>query len=231
MIYITGDTHNLLDIGKIKKFLLTHKTSLNDYLIICGDYGVPGFRKTLENDDAFEFWKNVPITILYIDGNHENFNELNKLPIEEWNGGKIQKLSDNIIHLMRGQVYTIDNKKFFTMGGATSIDKIYRTPNIDWFPEEDCNYQETEEALQNLENHNFMVDFIITHTIGEEFILRKMSKNMTFYADGFGAINRFLDYIDDVVSYKHWYFGHFHMDVEYLNENKECLYYLIKKID
>lgn len=39
-------------------------------------------------------------------------------PIEQWNGGKVHLINDSVIHLMRGQIYTIDKLKFFTIGGC-----------------------------------------------------------------------------------------------------------------
>lgn len=53
-------------------------------------------------------------------GNYENFDQLYNYPIEEWNGGKIHKINDSVFHLMRGQVFKIDGKSFFTFGGASS---------------------------------------------------------------------------------------------------------------
>ena len=40
------------------------------------------------------------------------------MPVEIWNGGKIHRIKDSVIHLMWGQIYTIDGYKFFEMGGA-----------------------------------------------------------------------------------------------------------------
>lgn len=231
MIYITGDTHGIIDIDKIKTFLKTTKTTRNDYLIVLGDFGCPRFKHVLPYCEAFRFWEDVPITVLFVDGNHENFAQLNSYPVEMWNGGKVHKLNDNIYHLMRGQVFNIDGKTFFTMGGAVSIDKMQRVPLVDWFQEEDCSYAESGEALNNLDAVNNKVDYILTHCIGKEFMIRKMSDKMMMYPYAFGAINNFLDYIDDTVEYKKWYFGHYHMDIEYIKEKKECLYNLIKRLD
>src|SRR5699024_12624046 len=36
--------------------------------------------------------------------------------------GKVHKIRDSVIHLMRGEIFDIDNKKFFTFGGAKSHD-------------------------------------------------------------------------------------------------------------
>ena len=34
----------------------------------------------------------------------------------------MHKIRDSVIHLMRGEIYDIDDKKFFTFGGARSHD-------------------------------------------------------------------------------------------------------------
>lgn len=95
--------------------------------------------------------------------NHENHDALDAYPVEFWNGGKVHKISDSIIHLMRGQVFTIEGKKFFTMGGAESHDKIYRKEGISWWPREMPSNDEYEEGLANLDKVNNQVDYILSH--------------------------------------------------------------------
>lgn len=84
----------------------------------------------------YEYWttwlSRKPYTILFIDGNHDNFNFWDNQPVtREWHG-KVQRHPDipNAYHLMRGEIYEIDNKSIFTFGGAVSIDKSYRTENV-----------------------------------------------------------------------------------------------------
>ena len=69
-----------------------------------------------------------------------------------------------MIHLMRGQIFKIDGLKFFTFGGAYSIDKMSRAEGISWFPEEIPSREEYEEGWKNLEKEDFQVDYILTHT-------------------------------------------------------------------
>ena len=59
-----------------------------------------------------------------MDGNYENFKQLNAYDVDIWNGGKVHFIENEIIHLMRGQVFEIDGTRFFTFGGAYSIDKM-----------------------------------------------------------------------------------------------------------
>ena len=172
-IYITGDTHIPIDITKLNTHrwpdqkLLTKK----DYLIICGDFGlIWNWKKTAVSIPACPFdecwtgeeaywytWlNNKPFTTLWVDGNHENYDRIKKYPVTEWHGGKVQKISDSIIHLMRGQIYTIDGKTFFTMGGAESHDRgiATGTEKIDthktWWKEERPYKKEWVEAESNL---------------------------------------------------------------------------------
>ena len=47
---------------------------------------------------------------------------LAELPAEQWEGGKVHFIRENVIHLMRGQMYRIQGKDFFVFGGARSHD-------------------------------------------------------------------------------------------------------------
>jgi hypothetical protein len=47
---------------------------------------------------------------------------LAQYPVVKWHGGQVQFIQNFLIHLMRAQVYEIDGKRFFTMGGAYSHD-------------------------------------------------------------------------------------------------------------
>lgn len=77
-----------------------------------------------------QHFENIGCNVLFIDGNHENFDMLNEYPVEYWNGGKIHKISEHTYHLLRGQVFDICGKKFLTIGGADSSDREYREEHI-----------------------------------------------------------------------------------------------------
>lgn len=115
MIIITGDCH-----GEFKEhfslFDKTHKGMFtkNDYMIVCGDFGIWD-QYTYEE---LKYIEELPWTTLFIDGNHENYDILDNMEEIDWHGGKVHKFSDSIIHLMRGHVFDIDNRKVFAFGGA-----------------------------------------------------------------------------------------------------------------
>lgn len=77
--------------------------------------------------------------------------------------GRVQRIRPSIYHLIRGEIYTIDDKKIFCFGGAFSHDRHYRYKNMDWWPQELPTKEECEVARINLEKINQKVDIIITH--------------------------------------------------------------------
>ena len=147
MIFITGDTHGDIDFAKLKIFAdKNSRLTKNDYMIIAGDFGAVCNEDTLESD--LKLYTELPFTVLFVDGNHENFNILNSLPIEEWPGGKVHKIKPNIYYLMRGQIFEFERNTFCTFGGATSIDKLYRTEYISWWRQGMPSYAELDEAIE-----------------------------------------------------------------------------------
>lgn len=208
MIYVTGDTHRKID-NRFSEKPLTKLTE-KDYLIILGDFG--GIWYDDESDNLFlSYFEKQKYTTLFIDGNHENHKKLNDFPVEVWNNGKIHKIKNNIFHLMRGQIFNIDGYKIFTFGGAYSIDKNMRTEFIDWWKEEEGNYEEMNEAFDNLGKENNQVDFILTHAGPAS----KLKNFFNYFGMNFtsSSTEKFLDEINNKVKFKHWFCGHYHENV------------------
>ena len=171
MIFITGDTHCPSDIAKLKSENFPQESlTKDDYIIIAGDAGFVWHGRD-EEDEYWQNWLNDKnFTTLFVDGNHENHEKLDNMPVVMWNGGKVHKLKESVIHLMRGQVYTINGLKIFTMGGAESTDKAHRTEDESWWSREMPSHEEYSEALENLEKHEWTVDYIVTHDCTTEII-------------------------------------------------------------
>ena len=125
MIYITGDTHGEFGLRfNTTNFYEQNKMTKNDFLIICGDFGGiwdVGWESKREKH-WLDWFEERSYTLLFIDGNHENFDRLNGYKEKEWNGGKVHEIRPHILHLMRGQVFEISGKTLFTFGGASSHD-------------------------------------------------------------------------------------------------------------
>ncbi len=225
MIYITGDTHGGHDFCKLDCFANEnpHLTK-DDYLIIAGDFGGVWEKEMLSL--SLSIYEDLPFTVLFVDGNHENFDLLDSYPVEMWNGGKIHRVSETVIHLMRGQVFKIDGKTFFTFGGAESVDKAYRTEGKSWWKQETPCQAEYDEGICNLARIGNKVDYIITHSIDEKALRYSKLNNWAFKSY---ETNICLNMFEDQVEYKHWYFGHYHID-EKVAENKTALYFDIIEI-
>lgn len=162
--------------------------------------------------------------VYWVDGNHENHDWIDSLPVTVWNGGKVHKITDNCYHLMRGQVYTIEGRTFFTMGGADSIDKQWRVEGLTWWRREMPSWEEYNEALDNLVEHNNKVDYIITHAAPDNILYQI---NPRFTQDN---LTHFLYEIEKNIEFKHWYFGHYHDQIEFKDGKHTLLYLDTKKI-
>ncbi len=211
MIFITGDTHRT-DLLCIHHFCDNHpELTKSDYIVIAGDFGGVWAKETLERD--LKPFTDLPVTVLFVDGNHENFDLINSYPVEIWNGGKVHKIKPDIIHLMRGQVFEIEGKTIFTFGGATSIDKDYRVEGESWWPQELPTYEELDEGVANLKRYGNQVDYIITHSCSERAFAYPIIRNNATIKFHCPEV-QMLSYIEDIAIFKHWFFGHFHLDAE-----------------
>lgn len=219
-IFITGDTHGEVDISKLnaKKFPQGKNLTRDDYVIICGDFG--GIWDGSNTDKYVLNWYNKkPWTTLFVDGNHENFSLLKQYPVTEWNGGRVHKISDNIYHLMRGQVFVLNGKKFFTFGGASSIDRQFREEYVSWWREELPNQFECRKAMETLEANNYSVDYVITHCLPMDIVKLFFGE----YACQDTA-TKFLQEVYETVDYKKWFCGHYHIDLEIIDLRIQMLY-------
>lgn len=227
MVFVTGDTHGIHDFDKLSRLASCRpELTREDFVIVAGDFGGVWYDKTLDRDLAP--YERLPFTVLFVDGNHENFDLLNSFPVEEWHGGKVHRIRSNVIHLMRGQIFEIEGKTFFTFGGGTSIDKYMRREGVSWWQQEVPSYAEFDEAVANLERVGHRVNYVITHSCDEKSLytplLGTVSKSMTVYPD-----NTMLMEFERTVEYDHWYFGHYHLD-GYVTECKTALYHDILQV-
>lgn len=243
MILVTGDTH-----GDLSRLLFPNELNKEDYLIVCGDFGAVWYGSEKETERNERLSGLLPYTLLFVDGNHENFDALKKYPVTEWNGGKVQVIANDVIHLMRGQVYTIDGKKLFTFGGAASHDIAngilepddpdfyqkrrnldrafaqYRINHYSWWEDELPSKEEMDEGIRNLAANNWQVDYILTHCTPTSVL--GVLGNGEFKPD---RLTDYLNLIREKCQFKRWYFGHYHMD-QSLDPQFHVIYESIREI-
>lgn len=250
MIFVTGDCHSDFDRFCKSIFPEQEEMTKEDYVIICGDFGGVWNK---DKESARETWwmdwlEEKPFTTLFVDGNHENFDRLYSYPVEEWHGGKVHKIRPSVIHLMRGQVFTIEGKKIFTFGGASSHDisggilepeapdfkqkkkeldrgwEPYRINHVSWWAQELPTVDEMEEGRKNLEANGNEVDFIVSHCCS--------SSTQVFLGGGLFRPDYLTDYFEEIrqqVKFKKWFFGHYHNNRN-VNAEELLLYEQIVRI-
>ncbi len=186
MIFVTGDIHSDPRRLSAESFYEQKEMTKDDYIIILGDFGLVWNGQGESSTEKYwlDWLEEKPFTTLFIDGNHENYDRLDAYPVSEWQGGKVQFIRPSVLHLMRGQVYTIDGLTFFAFGGASSHDirdgilekddpqvkawkrdgtREYRINNVNWWSRELPSEGEMEEGRRNLAAVGNKVDFILTH--------------------------------------------------------------------
>ena len=229
-IYLTGDIHGDIDRLSPKAFPELGALTKEDYVIVCGDFGVVWNGEEAEQDEL-EDLEDQPFTTLFVDGNHENFDLLKEYPTIPWHGGTVQAIRPSVLHLLRGEVYELEGLRFFTMGGASSHDvsdgildpddpcfsrryqmlrkrnALFRVNHLSWWKEELPGQGDYRRARDNLERVNWQVDCIVTHccpTSVQDTIGRGR-----FQAD---HLTDFLEEVSQRCRFRHWFFGHYHMD-------------------
>lgn len=252
-IYITGDCH--ADFRKFSTACFPEQKQLtrDDFVIVCGDFGGVWYESPAE-----KYWldwlRRKNFTILYVDGNHENFDRLlsDEFETVDFHGGKAHKIRDNIYHLMRGYIFELCGKKIFTFGGASSHDiqdgildpndfeevsdliktynsltrkgKLVRINHLSWWQEEMPSNEEMEFGKQNLADNENKVDYIISHCCPQTIA--------TLLSKGYYKADKLTDYFDEIkenTSYKKWFFGHYHTDRD-IDEKHKAIYNDIIKL-
>lgn len=225
MVYITGDMHGVIE--RFSDSFLPNESEWdeNDCLIVCGDFGFIFFDDDKEKE-LLDMLEKKPYTIAFCDGNHENFTALSRYPVEYWNGGKIHRITKNVIHLMRGQCFVIESKKIFTMGGAYSPDRALRKENVSYWKAELPSDEEYKEASSTIFANNKEFDYIVTHTAPQRII-----RELGYYPDPHGwELTGYLEWIMMECKYKRWFFAHFHEDQVLLDCKFRALYYDVVKL-
>ena len=248
-IYITGDTHGDFRRFSADNFPEGKTLTKKDYVIICGDFGgIWDVKESSPQEKYWLDWLNgKPWTTLFVDGNHSNFDRLNSLPVERWHEGYVHIVRSSILHLMRGNRYIIDNCSIFAYGGAPSHDvydgildrenyqteaifkanikkyqkqhKAFRINHISWWKEEIPNEEERKNALKNLAENDYKVDYILTHEAPSSDVV--LMDHLLYHPDEY---SKWLEMeIRQKVKYKKWFFGHYHLNLD-VNEKETCLF-------
>lgn len=243
MIYITGDVHAQYGRFSNKHFPQQKELTKEDTVLICGDFGVQ--QEIPEHKHWMDWLEQRNFTTAFIDGNHCDFDLLETLPQARWKEGAVHVIRPSVLHMMRGQIFTVDGLTFFVMGGAASHDisggilepgdpllrqkkkwlklrgEDYRIHHVTWWEQELPSREECEQAERNLEACHWRVDYVVTHCAPASI------QDMLTGEDGEYPQNYFTEFLERVknrLEFKRWYFGHYHREAILENGKFQALY-------
>lgn len=151
MVILLGDIHGNI----VKLEWLSHQVQPEDTVIQVGDFGI--------YDDFIDRLKQVfpngfPCRLLVIEGNHEDFRIIRK-----WSKTELMEFHTNFFYVPRGYVMDIEGELFGFLGGADSVDKAWRTVEIDWFADEQVSQEDVDLLIQNIGERK--LDVLVTHAV------------------------------------------------------------------
>ena len=182
-----GDLHGDFGFG-LNRFINKKKP---DIIMCAGDFGYWPKHKTYREIKAHE------TKIYWCDGNHEDFDSLNKRTSDE--------IQPNVFYKPRGSMLTLPNGQVVLfMGGALSIDRHLRVKGEGWFEGETL----TLNDLNRFPDPNTKIDIVISHTCPSDFYLPYFGFDNSKSRD---ESKNVLSHLLHIVRPKRWFFGHYHM--------------------
>lgn len=235
MVYITSDIHGAFDIHKInpREFIPGQTMTADDYLVICGDFGC-----IWDGGSSDRFWLNwfesLPWTTVFIDGNHENFDVLERYPVVDWQKGRARQIRSNVFMLMRGERYEFAGKSWLALGGGFSHDVEHRVAGKNWWNTEIFSQEEALHAKQTMEACDWKVDIVLSHDVFSAHPLAsKYQVSLDNYSSDRVDQHEFLESMRQKLDYQIWFAGHYHVDrIDYFDQ-KPCavLFDTVEEID
>ena len=143
-VIVAGDWHDHPSWGStVVKFAAEHDIRL---ILQVGDFGFGASfdsQKRLErlNADCEDFDVNIAV----VDGNHEDFDWLERYPITRFG---LRAVRPRIWHIPRGHRWTWDNTVWVGVGGAVSVDRAMLTEGKNWWPQEALTEQQAAQVIQ-----------------------------------------------------------------------------------
>lgn len=228
--YVTGDPHgNFKHISTFAWRIGDMTPDITDadikaLCVILGDTGLNYYND--ESDDKRKAaLSRVPYEFLCIHGNHEmRPYEAGEYELIDWHGGKAyrQERFPRLLFARDGEIYDINGMRCLAIGGAYSVDKNFRLMmGYPWFASEQPDAAEKARIEERLNAAGWCVDAVFTHTcpkkyLPQEALLQGLDQSLIDH-----SMEEWLDSIEDRLSYKHWYCGHFH-----INKNIDKLSFL-----
>jgi TPR repeat protein/predicted phosphodiesterase len=206
-IILLADIHGHIRLDFIKEKLTKLSVQTEDIVVILGDAGIV-WQEPM-NSEVKAFYTGLPCDVLFVDGNHENFDLLNSMETTIRCGGLVHKILPNVFHLMRGQAYLINGKKCFVFGGAYSIKRDDNSSPVTIWEAELPTETERIFGLKTIAENDNTFDLILTHQAPRSLL---DSIDYTYSNKETGHLD-YLERLKQEVCFDRWYFGHIHKDL------------------
>jgi len=156
-IAVAGDWHG--NLGWARNVVQSAAAQGVQTILQLGDFGAlwPGRGKGRFEARLNYYLQQANIQLIFIGGNHDNWADLEKLPV-----GKdgLAPLLSNIKYLPRPGRTIVHGLVVGALGGAFSIDYQYRTEGRDWW----ANEEPSRNDLEGLVNGG-LLDLLLTHDV------------------------------------------------------------------
>jgi|SRR5215469_2358135 len=221
-ICVAGDWH-----GNTQWATSLIKAVSNDYLqdqpyplfLQLGDFGIwPGLGGSKYREKVAKAINKAGAKLFFVDGNHENhpwlINRMDKHTISGYSEddirhGAVRCYYDSEFYwLPRSKTWTWHDRTWMALGGAESMDKAWRTPYEDWWPQEALTYEQIEMA--KAKGH---VDVMCTHDVPQS-INPSYGHGINFPYEAFERSRQHsakLEEVMDTCKPEYWMHGHLHM--------------------
>lgn len=130
-------------------------------LIQLGDFGIwPGAKGERFLDAVSLAAQTSGLPVYFIDGNHEDFDQLLALPVDPVTG--LRPVRPGVWHLPRGSRWVWNGLQFCALGGATSLDRPNRIEGLSWWRQEAISLEEASQVVSG-----GLTDILLTHDCPE----------------------------------------------------------------
>lgn len=202
-----GDIHG--EFGVINKTGISHCN-----VIQVGDFGLGFSKKDMQTMEYWnESWKSRDIHVYAIRGNHDE--------PKYWDGTYKDRWSN--IHLVPDYtMLELEGESWLCIGGATSIDRVFRKQDRDYWKDEVFNYD--EEKLEKVLKDCGGADYVVTHTAPQFCYPIHTNAMVNSYCGRDTHLRLELQVERELMTRAHniicshkkpkaWFYGHFHASV------------------
>lgn len=214
MIYITGDIHG--EVFRVAAAVDRFKIIAGDVIVILGDVGMNYYGNNRGDKHRKKKLNKLGVPVFCIHGNHEmRPGTIDSYKEVQWHGGTVYVEDEfpNLLFAKDGEVYDLDGRKAMVIGGAYSVDKWYRLRmDMNWFPDEQPSDEIKIRVEQKLEDLNWKVDAVLSHTCPERYMPVEAFMSGIDQSTVDNSTEEWLGRIEENLDYKAWYCGHWHIN-------------------